>query len=71
VGARQQEGVTPRAGDRVRAYDPWLGEEVIGTVTRVGAVETIGGAVRLFVWTTDSRHTWIDPRNVREVLQER
>lgn len=57
-------------GSRVRAYEPWLGEEVVGTVTQVAPVPELGGAVRLFVWTTRNRHVWIDPRNVREVLKE-
>lgn len=60
--------MSARKGDRVRAYDPWFGKEVTGTVTHVGAVDTLDGAVRLFVWTTSSRHIWIAPENVREVI---
>lgn len=56
----------PRKGDRVRAYDPWFGKEVTGTVTHVRAVEELDGATRLFVWT-GTRHIWIAPDNVREV----
>ena len=58
-----------RKGDRVRAFDPWFGKEVTGTVTHVGPVDTLDGAVRLFVWTTDRRHIWIAPRNVREIIE--
>lgn len=57
-------------GDRVRAFDPWMKEEVVGTVTYVGAVDTLNGETRLFVWTTTGRHTWIAPRNVREVQKK-